>query len=179
MDLLDEGRDRRPPTPPAPDRQNTDQQPLTEGYSPGAVALAHKEGHLENGAKPVGAKVPWYRTKWGVTAIVIVIILIIGGIVGGVVGGTHHSSNKNGGNSGVSTGGAPNANNGTNTNGTIGGGGGGGGGRGNGTSSTSVNSGSGSTETATSEGAGPQRPTPAGQQQGSSTPQAAPTGGQT
>jgi len=87
VDLLGEGRDRPPD--PAP----TDQQPLTEGYSPGAVALAHKDGQLENGTKP--AKVLWYRTRWGITAIVILIILIIGGVVGGVVGGTHHSSSRN------------------------------------------------------------------------------------
>jgi hypothetical protein len=108
--LLDEGRDRRAPSPPAPDRQPTDQQPLTSDYSPGAIALAHKEGQLENGVGPAGAKGPWYRTRWGVTAIVIVIVLIIGAIVGGVVGGTHHSSShkSNGGNGDAGTG-NPNA----------------------------------------------------------------------
>ena len=180
MDLLDEGRDRRAPTPPAPDRQPTDQQPLTEGYSPGAVALAQKEGYLENGARHAGAKGPWYRTRWGVTAIVIVIILIIGAIVGGVVGGTHHSSHKsNGGNSSVSTTGNPNSNNGTN-NGTIGGsGGGGGGGGGGGDGNSSVTSGSGPNPTSTSGAAGPQRPSAVSPQQGTSSPQIAPTGGQT
>jgi hypothetical protein len=42
VNLLDEGRDRRVPSPPVPDRQLMDQQPLTVGYSPGAMALARK-----------------------------------------------------------------------------------------------------------------------------------------
>ena len=89
--MLDEGRDRRAPS-------SSDQRPLADGYSPGAVALAHKEGQVENGTngtRPAVANVPWYRTKWGVTAIVIAIVIIVGGIVGGVVGGTHHSHKNN------------------------------------------------------------------------------------
>jgi len=100
--LLDEGRDRHAPTPPEP--ASTDQQPLTEGYSPGAVALARKDGQLENGPTPAVTKGPWYRTRWGITAIVIIIILIIGGAVGGAVGSTHHSSSKTTGNGTVGSG---------------------------------------------------------------------------
>lgn len=105
VDLLDERPDRSPPAP-APDRQ-----PLTDGYSAGAaVAYAHKEGQLGNGAERTGAKGPWYRTRWGITAIVIVIVLIVAGAVGGAVGGSHHNPSKsrndtsNGGNGSVGTG---------------------------------------------------------------------------
>jgi hypothetical protein len=90
VDLLDEGHDR-----PAA----TDQRPLTDGYSP-FVTAAHKEGQAENGTngmRPAVANVPWYRTKWGVTVIVVAIVIIVGGIVGGVVGGTHHSHKNNSG----------------------------------------------------------------------------------
>ncbi|KAH9984400.1 hypothetical protein BJV77DRAFT_1037740 [Russula vinacea] len=55
----------------------------TDGYSPGA-----------NGSR-ITKKAPWYRTRWGITTIVIIIILIIGGVVGGAVGGTQHSSSHN------------------------------------------------------------------------------------
>lgn len=103
--MLDEGHERRPASPPVPTRQPTDQQPLTEGHTPGSVAGHHKEGQLENGARPAGAKGPWYRTRWGIMAIIIVFLLIVGGVVGGVVGGTHHSSHKTASNSG---GGNPN-----------------------------------------------------------------------
>jgi len=115
VDLLDEGRDRRAPTP--PDNVTSEQHGPTNGYSPGAVAIARKQQEqgqlLENGGlKPV--KVPWYRTRWGVTAIVIVILLIIGAVVGGAVGGTHHSSHPhNNGNGNTNSG-----SNSGNTNGT-------------------------------------------------------------
>ncbi|KAH9980577.1 hypothetical protein BJV74DRAFT_887734 [Russula compacta] len=95
LDLLDEGRDRRAPTPPDSNSgpPQDQQQGTTVGYSPGAVGYARKEG-LENGHGPVVAKVPWYRTKWGIIGIVVVLVLIIGGVVGGAVGGTQHSSHK-------------------------------------------------------------------------------------
>ncbi|KAF8494380.1 hypothetical protein F5888DRAFT_1805562 [Russula emetica] len=141
VDLLDEGRDRRVPSPPVPNRLPTDQQPLTDGYSPGAVALlAHKEGQLENGVGPTVAKGQWYRTRWGITAIVIVIVLIIGGIVGGVVGGTHHSSHKSNNGNGEVGGGGPSANNGTSSIGSGGAGASGGGGGSSSPSSTSADS---------------------------------------
>jgi hypothetical protein len=95
VDLLEDGRDRRARSPPVPNRQPTDQQPLTDGETPAPVVAVPKEGQVENGGEPAAAKGRWYRTRWGITAIVVVIILIIGGIVGGVVGGTHHSSKKN------------------------------------------------------------------------------------
>jgi len=101
VDILDEGRkpSSPPDTGPVP---TTDQQPLTHDYSPGAVALAHKEGQLENGTKP--AVTPsWYRSRWGMAAIVIVIVLIIGAIVGGAVAGTHHTSHKSSSNGPVTT----------------------------------------------------------------------------
>ena len=86
--LPDEGRDRTGAD--SPDRQPG----TTDDYSPGAVALARKEGLTENGSR-VAKKVPWYRTRCGITTIVIIIILIIGGVVGGAVGGTRHSSPHN------------------------------------------------------------------------------------
>ncbi|KAI9511226.1 hypothetical protein F5148DRAFT_1172756 [Russula earlei] len=102
VDILDESRDRRAPTPPkalAP----SDQQhgPSAVGYSPGALSYARKEEQAPapatttaNGYELVLEKVPWYRTRWGIIAIVVVIILIIGGAVGGAVGGTRHGSDK-------------------------------------------------------------------------------------
>jgi hypothetical protein len=86
--LLDEGRDRTAAD--SPDRQPG----ITDDYSPGAVALARKEGLTENGSR-VAKKTPWYRTRCGITTIAIIIILIIGGVVGGAIGGTRHSSPHN------------------------------------------------------------------------------------
>ena len=86
--LPDEGRDRTA-------ADSSDRQPgTTDDYSPGAVALARKEGLTENGSR-VAKKVPWYRTRCGITTIVIIIILIIGGVIGGAIGGTRHSSPHN------------------------------------------------------------------------------------
>jgi hypothetical protein len=78
------------------------------------VAVPLKEGGLENGAEPAAAKGRWYRTRWGITAIVIIIIIIVGGIVGGVVGGTHHSSSKKTAGGGNNTG-IPESNSSTST----------------------------------------------------------------
>jgi hypothetical protein len=101
--LLDEGRNRRAPSPPPRNRQHTDQQPLTEGYGPDGAALVHKEGQGDYGAGYPVAKTRWYRTRWGITAIVIIIIIIIAAITGGAVGATHHSNHKNNANGGVGT----------------------------------------------------------------------------
>ncbi|KAI0277819.1 hypothetical protein BGY98DRAFT_934167 [Russula aff. rugulosa BPL654] len=62
--------------------------------APGHLPMRQQSGLLENVAEPAVPKVPWYRTRWGITAIVTVTVLLIGGIVGGAVGGTHHSSNS-------------------------------------------------------------------------------------
>ncbi|KAF8487172.1 hypothetical protein DFH94DRAFT_687643 [Russula ochroleuca] len=97
IDLLDEGRDRAATT------AQEVQTGATDGYSPGAIGLARKEGQLENGDH-VAKKAPWYRTRWGMITIVIIIILIIGGAVGGAVGGTHHSNSHSGSNGGDNTG---------------------------------------------------------------------------
>lgn len=76
-----------------PDGLPSEHQALApaDGYSPGAAGLARKQGQLENGHEQP-SKAPWYRTRWGITAIVIAIVVIIGAAVGGAVGGSHHSS---------------------------------------------------------------------------------------
>jgi len=92
VDLLDDGRDLS-----APDGIPSEHHVLApaEGYSPGAIALARKQGQIENGHEQKLAKTPWYRTRWGITAIVIAIVLVIGAVVGGAVGGTQHHHSKN------------------------------------------------------------------------------------
>ena len=80
-----------------------EQPPLApaDGYSPGGVALASKQGQLEKGHEAATfQKVPWYRTRRGVTAIVIALVLVIVVIIGGAVGGSkHHSHNPDDDNS--------------------------------------------------------------------------------
>ena len=67
-----------------------------DGYSPGGVALASKQGQLEKGHEAATfQKVPWYRTRRGVTAIAIALVLVIVIIIGGAVGGSKHHSHNN------------------------------------------------------------------------------------
>lgn len=89
-DLLDEGPDRYPP---APHRQPTGQQPLTDvsGYSPGAASFAQEEGQPENGAERTGTNRPWSRTRWRTIAIIMIVfvVIILGIIIVSVVKSTH------------------------------------------------------------------------------------------
>ncbi|KAI0291564.1 hypothetical protein BC826DRAFT_1022502 [Russula brevipes] len=92
VDLLDESRERREPTPPngAPSDSHG---PTTTGNIPDAAGNARKEDSASS-HEPVVKRAPWYRTRWGIGVIVLILFLIIGGIVGGVVAGTHHTSKK-------------------------------------------------------------------------------------
>ncbi|KAH8983339.1 hypothetical protein EDB92DRAFT_1890941 [Lactarius akahatsu] len=94
VDLLEESRDRRAPSPPTNGAASDHNGTLLD-YSPGAIGLARKEDPITattNDYEPVEKRVPWYRTRKGLIGIVVVVLVIIAAAVGGGVGGTRHSS---------------------------------------------------------------------------------------
>ncbi|KAH9031894.1 hypothetical protein EDB85DRAFT_1957832 [Lactarius pseudohatsudake] len=87
VDLLEESRDRRAPSPPANGAASDHNGTLLD-YSPGAIGSARKEDPITattDDYEPVEKRVPWYRTRKGLIGIVVV-VLVRG------VGGTRHSS---------------------------------------------------------------------------------------
>ncbi|KAI9430862.1 hypothetical protein H4582DRAFT_2014538 [Lactarius indigo] len=96
VDLLEESRDHRAPSPPT-NGATSDHNGTLLDYSPGAVSFARKEDPKTatmNDYEPVERRVPWYRTRKGIIGIVVVAIVIIAAAVGGGVGGTQHHSNN-------------------------------------------------------------------------------------
>ncbi|KAH9003680.1 hypothetical protein EDB86DRAFT_2826262 [Lactarius hatsudake] len=94
VDLLEESRDRRAPSPPTNGAASDHNGTLLD-YSPGAIGLARKEDPITaatNDYEPVEKRLPWYRTRKGLIGIVVVVVVIIAAAVGGGVGGTRHSS---------------------------------------------------------------------------------------
>ncbi|KAH9062640.1 hypothetical protein EDB83DRAFT_2385205 [Lactarius deliciosus] len=96
VDLLEESRDRRAPSPP-PNGAASDHNGTLLDYSPGAIGSARKEDPITattNDYEPVEKRVPWYRTRKGLIGIVVVVLVVIAAAVGGGVGGTRHSSHS-------------------------------------------------------------------------------------
>ncbi|KAH9056440.1 hypothetical protein EDB87DRAFT_1636948 [Lactarius vividus] len=96
VDLLEESRDRRVPSPPAHGAASDHNGTLLD-YSPGAMSFARKEDPntaTTNDYEPVEKRVPWYRTKKGIIGIAVAVFVIIAAAVGGGVGGTRHSSHS-------------------------------------------------------------------------------------
>jgi len=96
VDLLDEGRDRRVPTPPNGAPTSEHHGGSTMGYSPGARSYARKEENAAlTGHETVVTKVPWYRTRRSMIGIALIVLVVIGAVVGGVVGGTQSGKKHN------------------------------------------------------------------------------------
>ncbi|KAH9170723.1 hypothetical protein EDB89DRAFT_1976537 [Lactarius sanguifluus] len=106
VDLLEESRDRRAPSPPTNGAASDHNGTLLD-YSPGAIGLARKEDPTTaatNDYEPVEKRVPWYRTRKGLIGIVVVVLVVIAAAVGGGVGGTRHSSNSSDNNNATTNG---------------------------------------------------------------------------
>ncbi|KAI9461948.1 hypothetical protein BJY52DRAFT_1185294 [Lactarius psammicola] len=104
VDLLEEGRDRRAPSPPTNGAASDHNGTLLD-YSPGAMSYARKDGPTTttNDYEPIEKRVPWYRTRKGIIGIVMALLVIIAAAVGGGVGGTRHSSKSASSNNATTT----------------------------------------------------------------------------
>ncbi|EIM84371.1 uncharacterized protein STEHIDRAFT_132732 [Stereum hirsutum FP-91666 SS1] len=105
VDLLEEGRPRGAASPAiAHTSDNLDPSSTSRAFEgPGPRGAGGYTRTLDsdpttypaNGTTNLGTKRPWYRTRTGIIAIVIIVLVIIGAVVGGAVGGTRHKSSNN------------------------------------------------------------------------------------